>query len=276
MKLSLYHRVRSRLRRTALRKAILAYRFRNVNDRDVLFASYPKSGSTWLTFMVTEMLWGVGEKQEITDSRFVPGVNEKHLSDKRIPSGGWLLRTHERYRPCCKKAIYVVRDGRDVAVSLYFQIQRVFGMEASFSEFLEAYLDGMFVGSGSWHDHVIDWLDSPCNASGNLLLVRYEDMKEDVRRELRRAADFLEVDITPERFENAVRLGSFDSMRKTENRAEILAHREKGDAIPFVRKGVVGDWENHFSADDLKRFNAVARPAMVRLGYECVEAIAPA
>ncbi len=264
------------MRRTALRKAILAYRFRNVNDRDVLFASYPKSGSTWLTFMVTEMLWGVGEKQEITDSRFVPGVNEKHLSDKRIPSGGWLLRTHERYRPCCKKAIYVVRDGRDVTVSLYFQIQRVFGLEATFSEFLEAYLDGMFVGSGVWHDHVIDWLDSPCNQAGNLLVVRYEDMKEDVRRELRRVSDFLELDASAERVEDAVRLGSLDSMRKTEKRAEVLAHREKGEAIPFVRKGVVGDWENHFSATDLERFNAVARPALERLGYECVAAGAPA
>jgi hypothetical protein len=254
-----------------LRDLAVAYRFRRVSERDVIFASYPKCGSTWLTFMLSDLLWGAGEHQEITDSRYIPGVGGEHLGQHRLPSGGLLLRTHERYRPCCKKAIYVVRDGRDAAVSLYFHIQRVTGMEASFSEFLEHFLRGSFVGAGAWHDHVNHWLDAPCFQNGRGLLVRYEDMKRDAHRELQRCAEFLEFDATDEQIAKSVAAGSFDKMRKTEGRTDLIVHKEKGPAISFVRKGIVGDWQNYFSPQDLERFNAASHRAMDRLGYATVD-----
>lgn len=276
MKLSVRHRLRTGLRRSVIRNWVVAYRFRGVTAQDVLLATYPKSGATWLTFMLSELIWGVGEQQDIMDLRFIPTVGNQRLGVNRLPSGGWLLRTHERYRPCCKKAIYVVRDGRDVAVSLYFQIKRALGMDADFSEFLEYFLAGHFVGAGPWGRHVDEWLDSPCFQNGSGLLVRYEDMQLDARRELERCAEFLDIEATPERVESAIAAGSFDSMRKTEKRSEALVHNEKGPKISFVRKGVVGDWQNHFSAQDLERFNAAARPAMERLGYDLDEVVAPA
>jgi hypothetical protein len=238
-----------------------------VTERDVLFTSFPKSGTTWLSFMLSDLIWSAGDRQEITDPRFMPGVGQQHLGECRLPNGGWLLRTHERYRPVCQKAIYVVRDGRDVAASMYFHVKRATGMEAEFSEFLQSYLTGYFTGPGSWHDHVFGWLDSPCFARGDGLLVRYEDMKENVERELRRCAEFLQIETTPERIQRAAKAGSFETMQKTEQRSQLISHREKGETIPFVRKGITGDWQNHFSEHDLKRFEAVAWPAMERLGY---------
>lgn len=267
MKLPVIQRLRTHLRRSVLRDWVVAYRFRGVTDQDVLLATYPKSGATWLTFMLAELVWGVGEQHEIHDLRFVPTVGKQHLGVNRLPSGGWLLRTHELYRPACKRAIYVVRDGRDVAVSVYFHIKRVTGLEATFSEFLGPYLDGQFIGAGVWHEHIANWLDSPCFQDGQGMVVRYEDMKQDARRELQRCAEFLGVDASPERLDHAAAVGDFEAMRKTENRTERIVHREKGPAISFVRKGIVGDWKNHFSPEDLTRFYAVAGPAMDRLGY---------
>ena len=267
MKLSLYQRMRAHLRRSALRDLVVAYRFRGVSPHDVIFASYPKSGATWLTFMLSDLLWESGERQEITDLRFIPVVGKQHLGETYLPSGGRILRTHELHRPCCNQALYVVRDGRDVIVSLYFHIQRITGMEASFSEFLEYYLQGFCIGAGVWHEHVANWLDSPVFATGRGLLIRYEDMKQDVRRELRRCAEFLGADAPADRLERAAAVGDLDAMRKTEKRSALIAHREKGPQIPFVRKGIVGDWQDYFSERDLERFNNVARPAMERLGY---------
>jgi hypothetical protein len=270
MKLPLLYRLRTRLRATPLREPLIAYRFRGVTNNDVIFASYPKSGSTWLTFMLSELIWGEGDKQEITDSRYMPTIGKQHMGQKRLPSGGRVLRTHEQPRKCCHRAIYMARDGRDVAVSVYFHIKRITGMDAEFSEFLDDYLKGRFVGAGVWHDHVNNWLDAPCFTGGNGLLIRYEDMKEDVHRELRRCAEFLELEPTPERYEQAASVGSFESMRKTEQRTDLIIHREKGPEISFVRKGIVGDWQNHFSAADLERFDAVAGPAMERLNYNAM------
>lgn len=276
MKLSLVQRVRSELRRSKLRDLVLSYRFRGVTDRDVIFVSYPKSGSTWLTFMLAELIWGEGQQQKITDSRFIPTVPLKHLCERRLPGGGRILRTHERYRPCCRKVIYMARDGRDVLTSLYYQIQRVTGLEADFSEFLDFYFDKRAAGAGLWHEHVLNWLDSSPFRTGAGLLVRYEDMKRDARHELERCAEFLELRITPDQLDNAMAVGSLDAMRQSEKRTERVKHREKGDPIAFVRKGVVGDWTNHFSEADLERFDAVSRPAMQRLEYEAAEAASPA
>jgi estrone sulfotransferase len=273
MKLSLVQRVRSELRRSKLRDLVLSYRFRGVTEQDVIFVSYPKSGSTWLTFMLAELIWGEGQDQKITDFRYIPTVPTKHLCERRLPSGGRIMRTHERYRPCCRKVIYMVRDGRDVVASMYYHILRVTGMEADFSTFLDFYLDRRAVGAGLWHEHVLNWIDSPPFRTGGGLLVRYEDMKRDARHELERCAEFLDLECTPEQLDKAVAAGSLDSMRKSEKQTERVTHREKGPEISFVRKGVVGDWANHFSDADLERYYAVSREAMERLGYEMEDAV---
>jgi hypothetical protein len=170
----------------------------------------------------------------------------------------------------------MARDGRDVLASMYYHILRVTGMEADFSTFMDFYLDRRAVGAGLWHEHVLNWIDAPPFRTGLGLLIRYEDMKRDARHELARCAEFLEFDATPEQLDKAVAVSSLDSMRKSEKQSERVKHREKGAEISFVRKGVVGDWANHFSEADLDRFYAVSCEAMERLGYEMEGAVSQA
>jgi hypothetical protein len=263
----LQHRLRNRVRSSFVRDIVVAYRHRGLLPEDVILASYPKSGTTWLTFMLAQLLWQAGREQTLMDDRYVPRVGKQHLAQRRLPSGGRLIRSHEHYRPEYRKAIYVVRDGRDAVVSMYWHIKRVTGMEADFSDYLATYLEGRLTGAGAWQRHVDGWLDSPAYAAGDILLVRYEDMKTDAAAQLQRAADFLQVAVTPEAIADAVDAGSLESMKSREKESSGIAHLESGETIPVVRKGVVGDWQNYFSDDDLDTFNRVAHRAMTRLGY---------
>jgi hypothetical protein len=261
------HRIRNYLRTSALRDWAVNYRHIGLRDDDVVLASYPKSGTTWMAFMLAQLLWKAGGEQTLVDNRFLPAVGRHGQAERRLPSGGRLVRSHEPFRPQYRKAIYVVRDGRDVAVSMYWQAKRVMGMEADFSDYLELFLAGRLTGAGAWAGHVEGWLDSPPFASGNVLVARYEDMKEQPADVLRRAAAFLGVSPSDEKIAEAVEAGSMESMKDREKKSSGVAHLETGEKIPVVRKGVVGDWSNYFSQEDKRAFWQAAGPAMRRLGY---------
>ncbi|MBX3432179.1 MAG: sulfotransferase domain-containing protein [Pirellulales bacterium] len=267
MKLPLQHRIRNRLRSTWLREAVVSYRHRGLLPQDVFLASYPKSGTTWMAFMLAQLLWKAGREQRINDNRFLPAIGQQSSAERTLPDGGRLVRTHERYRSCYRKAVYVVRDGRDAATSMYYQVQRVMGMQATFSEFLPIYLRGRLTGAGAWHDHVNQWRDAPRFAGGSLLVVRYEDMKSDVANELRRTAEFLGVEATEAEIVDAIEAGSMNAMKGVEQRSEGVKHNEQNGSIPVVRKGVVGDWRNHFSEEDLVEFYRYSATAMEKCGY---------
>ena len=250
-----------------MRKLVVARRHLGIEQGDQFLASYPKSGSTWLAFMIANLMTEGCDDQRIADQRFLPGLGKQHEAKHRLPGGGRLIRTHEKWRPQYRRAIYVVRDGRDVAVSEYWHRRRVTGFDGDFASFLEYWRRGYFTGYGAWSEHVEDWLDSPPNRDGGVLLVRYEDLKEDTAGELRRVADFLELDASNERIGGAIQASTLEKMKKQEERSEGIKHRETGEKISFVRKGIVGDWRNTFTDDDLSKFFENSGEAMRRLGY---------
>jgi hypothetical protein len=246
------------------------YRHIGLKADDVILASYPKSGTTWMAFMLAQLLWQAGRQQNLMDDRFLPVIGRHERAERRLPSGGRLIRSHEPFRPDYRKAIYVVRDGRDVAVSMYWHAKRTMGMKADFSEYLKLFLDGRLMGAGAWAAHVKGWLDSPPYASGDVLVARYEDMKEHPDEVLKRASAFLDIAASDETIADAIEAGSLDSMKEREQKSPGVVHLEPGERIPVVRKGIVGDWQNYFNPDDLAKFSAVSEGAMLRLGYGAI------
>jgi hypothetical protein len=51
---------------------------------------------------------------------------------------------------------------------------------------------------------------------------------------------------------------------------KFYAGRDRGqeDRKRFYRKGVAGDWKNHFTEEDKRAFKALAGDMLIRLGYE--------
>ncbi|MBN1674080.1 MAG: sulfotransferase [Kiritimatiellae bacterium] len=94
-----------------------------------------------------------------------------------------------------------------------------------------------------------------------LLRVSYEKMVRDQTAELTRLFAFLQVDADPALVAGCVEASSFEKMS---------GGRQPGEADPtaHVRKGVVGDWQSHFTKRDGILFDKLAGRYLRELGYE--------
>lgn len=253
----------------ALRLPIVTYRHRRLVAADVFLASYPKSGNTWLKFMLASLLAGreIGFDHE---PDLVPPVGAHARAGPLLADGGRLVKSHEPYSALYvrspRRAIYVLRDGRDAAVSYYYAFLRRGWYDGPFSGFLGLFLAGRVDGYGTWERHVRSWLSSPLAGDGGLLLVRYEDLLEDARGELGRVAGFLGVEARTEELDRAVERNTIERMRSREQGSRFQK-RMRRKHIPFVRKGVAGDWTATFSPDDHARFLRAAGDLLADLGY---------
>src|SRR5260221_8061143 len=107
----------------ALRTLVTISRHWAVDARDAFIVSYPRSGNTWLKFVLVHLL--TGKAADLTDHEsIVPYVGSHRKAPHVLPSGGRLLKSHEPYRrdygSAYQRGAYIVRDGRDVAVSYYY------------------------------------------------------------------------------------------------------------------------------------------------------------
>ena len=188
----------SRLRRfrhrimvnTRARVPLIWLRHHGLDNFDVLLASYPRSGNTWLRFMLAEVLSGRPSDFE-TINRIIPEMGLQLLAHGLLPNNGRLIKTHEQFRPQYKKAVYIVRDIRDVALSNYARECAEGALFMSFDEYLPLFLAGKTSGFGSWSRHVESWLKSPLMSVEAMMIVRYEDLRHDTFGEVSRVLTFL-------------------------------------------------------------------------------------
>jgi Sulfotransferase domain len=261
-------RVRHRLSRTPLRLPLVWWRHRGIRAGDVFLASYPRSGNTWLRFLLFELVTGrtaeFGEIDapesptgQIGDQRHMPAV---------LRDGGRLIKTHELHRHEYRRAVYLVRDPRDVMVSQlgFMRWQR---LGRARGDFLEPFLQGRVTGLGSWQRHVASWLGSEPAARGEVLRVRYEDLREDPARWLQQIAGFLGLDPSDEDVLAAVRHNALARMRAREDRARYAVYPETDPQLRFVNRGRVAGWRETLDPRAAARIEEQWAETLRDLGY---------
>jgi hypothetical protein len=249
-------RIRYQLSKSSLRVPLVWARHRGVNSRDVFVASYPRSGSTWLRFLLFETLTK-NDAGFDNVNRLIPDVGMHADATPILPNKGRLIKTHEPFRPEYKRAVYVVRDVRDVVLSEYAYQNALGRIGRTFDQYLSDFLDGHATGYGSWQEHVRGWIDSPLAKSGDLLIVRYRDLKNDGPSQLQRITDFLGVNVDRQIIIDAIQNNEFQKMRKKEERAPQLGKSTEGENR-FVRKGKVGGWREQLTTDQIRRIEEEA------------------
>jgi hypothetical protein len=253
-------------RNRLLRSGVNALRHRGVTQADALLVSYPKSGNTWLKFMLAHALTGVATSFDATEDA-IGRVGGRTDVPALLPDGGRILKSHEAFSAGVRApgpVVYVVRDGRDVAVSYYQQFVRRGWEPGEFSDFLPRFVAGQVDGYGPWGAHVTSWLDGRVAPDRRLLTIRYEDLLEDPLGGLQQTLGFLGVSVDADVVEAAVEANRFEQMRRRET--ESAFHEKQGDRF-FVRRGIAGEWRETFSDADAALFDRAFGAVLERLGY---------
>lgn len=201
---------------------------------DVLIVSYPKSGNTWVRFLIGNLL----HEDPITFANVEQMIPSLYSSNELLQSTlrPRYLKSHEYFDPRYKTVIYIVRDPRDVAISYYHFWVKVGLIEENYpiDDYVSRFVNGELDGFGSWGENVGSWLGARENDPGFLLL-RYEALLDDPVRELRKVANLLSIRTTDERLNAAVELSSADRMRKSEREHDWDAIKESRKDKAFVR-----------------------------------------
>lgn len=261
-------RIRSRLAKTKLRAPLVWIRHQTLSEQDALIACYPRSGSTWFSFMLYEVLTGEEADFRAVD-RNVPYVGKQLRCPALLPNGGRLARTHELHAGGHKRAIYLARDVRDVVISEYFYERFQGRWDGSLEEFVRRFASGRVNVFGSWTGHVNAWLDAAAENRIELMVIKYEDLRSGTEATLERTLDFLGVNgAAARRIVKAIRNNAISKMREKENCSPYSPGKDGSPDIRFVRKGSVGGWRLQLKEEQLRVVEEAASDAMSRLGYQ--------
>jgi hypothetical protein len=266
--MSTSRKVRHTLSKTPLRTPLVWMRHRGFRPADVFVGSYPRSGSTWLRFMLLEILAGQASGFANTNE-MLPDVGKHEAGATVLPGTGRLIKTHEPFRAEYKKAIYLVRDPRDVALS-EFAYQTALGVEKNdFDIYIERFLRTGVNPFGSWIDHANSWMNAAKAQRGEILHVNFEELKQKPQEQLGRIVDFLHMPEVKERIPGAIENNSLARMKEKEKENPQRASA-KGR---FIRSGSAGGWRASFTERQAQLVQQYAGSLMERLGYSEVESL---
>ena len=258
---------------------------------DIVISTSLKSGTTWMQAIVAYLILGTEPTPNISavspwlDNRFcslnscleqLESQTHRRFIKTHLPLDGLPFYPQVKY-------IVVGRDARDVFMSLYnhhtHYTEAAYvaindrpgrvgpAMPSPHQELHTFWRDWITRGWFEWEcegypywgnlHHTRTWWQY--RHLENILFVHYNDLLRDLRYEVRRVADFLDIACTDERLAQVVQAVTFSAMKE---RAEQLVPGVnkvfEGGAQTLIHKGTNGRWKEVLSPDELALYAETA------------------
>nr|XP_048283740.1 sulfotransferase 2A1-like [Myodes glareolus] len=244
-----------------------------IRDEDTVILTYPKSGTNWMIEIISLIQTKGNPKwiqsvpiwerspwlecqygYELSISKEGPRLISSHLPFHLFPKSFFSSKA---------KVIFVIRNPRDVLVSGYFFLNKtnLAKTPKSFGTYFEWFLKGNVI-YGSWFEHTRDWLSM--RERENFLLLSYEEMKKDTRKTIEKICDFLGKKLETEELDLVLKHSSFKVMNENNmSNFSLIPEDVVTNGLKLLRKGITGDWKNHFTVAQAEAFDKVFQEKMV-------------
>ncbi|XP_042118956.1 sulfotransferase 2A1-like isoform X2 [Peromyscus maniculatus bairdii] len=242
-----------------------------IRDEDTVILTYPKSGTNWLIETVCLIQTKGNPKwiQSVPIWERSPWIETQNgyplLINKEGPR---LMSSHlpihlfpKSFFSSKAKAIYVIRNPRDVLVSGYFfwYKSNLIKKPESLTTYFEWFLKGNVYGS--WFEHTRDWLSM--RERDNFLVLSYEDMKKNTRGTVEKICDFLGMKLEPDELDLVLKYSSFQAMKENKmSNFSLVPEDVITNGLALMRKGMTGDWKNHITVTQAEAFDKIFQEKM--------------
>jgi len=236
-----------------------------VRTGDCFVTSFPRSGNTWMRYMLFHALYGDHQWDLTQIERRMPIVDRPDIRRSIKAMGDQpfrLFKSHEPFRHyfLTGKTAYLVRDGRDALVSYYHYRLHMNQTRRTMSQWVRRSIRGRF-RYGPWHDHVAGWLAHQEHPS--VIVVRYEQMVDEPARQLKRVLDHFGLPVSDEQIERAAAEVTIDHVNRGFERWASDQARQYNGGLG----GGSGKGRDQLAAEDHVFFMRRAGEVMERLGY---------
>ncbi len=217
------------------------------NNEDIFIAGYPKSGNTWLKTLIASILLETSTSRLTPTlvNEVIPDVHGKKYYKRYFPIT--FFKTHHLPQPNYKKVIHLVRDGRDAMVSYYkMESHKTSNDSITLEDMVK---NGERLFPSKWFYHTRKWIENPFNSE--ILVVKYEDLKENPFNELKRICSFSNLKIEDDLLSKIIKQNEIDSMRNRFSKYGVENEKmfKNNDISLFFRKGNIGDYKKEMSEE---------------------------
>ena len=232
----------------------------------VYVVSYPKCGRTWLRYMLEGY---VDEVAGIAAGRIAEGGQALKPHAKPYPAVYFRHDdtpiqkrpdelTHDKSHFAGKRVVFLVRDPRDVVVSIYFEkVKRthLYADRAQVPDSPDDLIGPAHGGLETIVSYYNIWWDNR-DLPAEFMVMRYEDLLADPDAEFRRFCEFCGYPIVEDAIQRAVAAADFSSMRRLEETGGLsykLAPGDANDPESFkTRRGVAGAFADYLSPEQVE------------------------
>tara|TARA_B110000858_G_scaffold194030_1_gene247684 strand:+ start:248 stop:1090 length:843 start_codon:yes stop_codon:yes gene_type:complete len=277
----------------------------------IWIASYPKSGNTWLRSIISALVYSkdgiftfdkLKKIEQFPEKKFFKNL-VKNFSDFDEIKKNWIaaqdkinldekikfFKTHQgnfkigndhfTNNQNTQAVIYIVRDPRNLVTSISNHYSLSLNEACKFltspelrgnGKSWEEKKDGIYNFLGKWNEHYKSWT----NNTKNLLLLRYEDLITEPKKELEKLIFFLNKYVNFEtsdiKINKILESTSFKNLKKMEQEGSFMENvikKETGSNVNFFNLGPKNIWQNSLDKKIIKKIEDDFKDEMKEIGY---------
>lgn len=233
-----------------------------------ILTSYPKSGNTWLRFIIYEIYFNVEDNNYNSKNVeiFVPDFhklikNNKLILDERLRNKKVFLKTHYDFSKMqnlnIDKIILLLRNPLDVLSSIinYYDIKNE-KLENVVNEFAKYHTLMNFkknLNFPSYSEHLLSWV----NSNKNILIINYDDLLKNFKKTVKELGIFLGESLDEKRIKIIEKNTSFDKLKN-------LERYERKQSIDGFFTTSIANKNNFMSKGKSKNYENILNPNQIK------------